>query len=78
MQVQTYEQRILIPDEGKYLYNKKAQTVSTKVYLGINADASEWGEIDEETKLALEAEWERETELEAQTESVSQETLEIC
>lgn len=58
MKVETYEQRILTPEEGKYLYNESAKVISDKVYLGKEADASEWVEITEEEKDALEREWE--------------------
>lgn len=58
MKVETYEQRILTPEEGKYLYNESAKVISDKVYLGKEADASEWVEITTEEKEALEAEWE--------------------
>jgi hypothetical protein len=54
MELKTYEQRILIPDEGKYLYNENAQVISDKVYLGINADETEWIEITEEEKQEIE------------------------
>lgn len=37
--------RILEPSEGKWLYN--GETCSDKVYLGKNADASVWTEVDE-------------------------------
>lgn len=37
--------RILEPSEGKWLYN--GETCSDKVYLGKNADASAWTEVDE-------------------------------
>ncbi len=60
MQIQTYEQRILIPEEGHFLYNANAKSISEKVFLGINADASEWIEITKEEKERLEAEWESE------------------
>lgn len=62
MKIQTYEQRILIPEDGKYLYNESAKVISDKVYLGKEADASEWVEITQEEKEALEREWEEETE----------------
>lgn len=60
MTVQTYEQRILIPEESKWLYNESAKVISDKVYLGKDADASEWVEITQEEKEALEKEWEEE------------------
>ena len=58
MKVETYEQRILIPEHGKYLYNESARVISDKVYLGKEADASEWVEVTQEEKEALEREWE--------------------
>lgn len=60
MQIQTYEQRVLIPDEGMYLYSEKDKVISDKVFLGVEADASAWVEIDEAEKNRLEAEWEAE------------------
>lgn len=62
MKVETYEQRILTPEEGKYLYNESAKVISDKVYLGKEADASEWVEITSEEKEALEREWEEDRE----------------
>lgn len=62
MKVETYEQRVLIAEEGKYLYNASAKTIGTKAYLGKEADASEWVEITTEEKDALEKEWEEATE----------------
>lgn len=64
MQVQTYEQRILIPDTNKWLCNANAKVISDKVYLGKDADAGEWVEITESEKLTLEVEWEKELETE--------------
>ena len=58
MKVQTYEQRILISDTDKWLYNANAKVISDKVYLGKETDASEWVEITSEEKEALEKEWE--------------------
>ena len=54
MQIETYEQRILIPEEGKWLYSATADVVSDKVYLGKEADASEWVEITEDEKRKIE------------------------
>lgn len=50
-------QRILTPDNDMWLYNKNAQVISQKVYLGINAPESDWTEITEAEKLQLEAQW---------------------
>lgn len=58
MTIQTYEQRVLIPEAGHWLYNKEAQVITDKVYLGKNANAGEWIEIAEEEKQTLEKEWE--------------------
>ena len=49
--------RILEPKEGNYLFNAKENVISDKVYLGIEADESEWAEITEAEKERLEAEW---------------------
>ena len=62
MTVQTYEQRILIPEENKWLYNESAKVISDKVYLGKDADANEWVEITQEEKEAIESQQEQETE----------------
>lgn len=62
MEIKTYEQRILIADENKYLYNENAQVISDKVYLGINADENEWVEITEEEKEEIEKELYKEIE----------------
>ena len=58
MQIEVYEQRILIPEDGKWLYNATDKVVSDKVYLGKEADATVWTEINEEEKQKIEAEYE--------------------
>lgn len=58
MKVQTYEQRILIPEEGHLLCNHEAKVVSDKVYLGINANAEEWVEITISEAEELQKKWE--------------------
>ena len=60
-------ERILTPDNGMWLYNEQAQVISGKVYLGIEADESEWVEITSEEKVKLEALW---NEDEATTEDL--------
>lgn len=63
MTIQSYEQRVLIPENGKFLYNAEARAISdTEVYLGINANADDWKEITAEDKARIEAEWESEAE----------------
>lgn len=64
MKIQTYEQRILIPEDGKLLVNHNAKVASDKVFLGINADASEWIEVTAEEAEALQKQWEAEMEVE--------------
>ena len=59
MQMQTYEQRVLIPDTNKWLYNATDNVISDKVWLGKEADASLWVEITEEEKQKIEAEIEK-------------------
>jgi len=60
MKESIHEIRVLTPDEGKYLCNHEAKSISDKVYLGKEADASVWVEITAEDKKALEAKWEAE------------------
>ena len=60
-------QRPLIPDEGNWLYNEKEKIITDLVYLGIEADESEWIEISSEEKARLEALWNEE---EATTEDL--------
>lgn len=64
MTVQTYEQRILIPEEGYFLVNHTAKTISDKVYLGINADAAEWIEITAEEAEIIQAQWDEDANIE--------------
>lgn len=66
MKIETYEQRILIPDEGHWLYNAEAQVISDKVYLGKNADALAWVEITDAEKEVIEKEWENDGDIESQ------------
>lgn len=54
MKIETYEQRILSPDEGKWLYNADEGVISEKVYLGKEADASAWVEITDAKKQEIE------------------------
>ena len=63
MIIERFEQRILKATEGHWLYNQKADSIVNIVYLGKEADASEWVEItDEEYTEILKA---KETEEEA-------------
>lgn len=58
MKIETGKFKIITPDDGKWLCNKTARTFSRKVYLGVNADTSQWTEVEEVEKQRLEAEWE--------------------
>lgn len=60
MKMQSYEQRFLIPDEGKLLCNYKEKIISEQVFLAKEDDGSDWTEIDAEDKVRLEAECEAE------------------
>lgn len=64
MTVQTYEQRILIPEECHFLVNHTAKTISDKVYLGINADAAEWIEITADEAEVIQAQWDEDANTE--------------
>lgn len=56
MRKEVYNQRILIADNNKYLYNEKDNIISDKVYLGINANETDWVEITEEQKQQIDVE----------------------
>lgn len=60
MKIQSYEQRILLPDEGKLLCNYKDKIISERVFLAKEDDGSNWTEIDAVDKERLEDEWEAE------------------
>lgn len=53
-------QRVITPSDNKWLLNAKDKVTSDKVYLGKNADESQWTEIDIDEKQRLETEWENE------------------
>lgn len=65
MKVQTYEQRILIADEGKTLCNHKEKMISPdgKTFLAINGKEEDWTEISWEEAEALQKQWEAEAEI---------------
>lgn len=50
-------QRVLTPDTNMWLYNESQRVISDKVYLGVQADESEWTEITDDRKQELEALW---------------------
>lgn len=62
MKIENVNIRVLIPSEGLWLYNAKDKAISDKVYLGVEADETEWTEISLEEKVRLEALWAEEQE----------------
>ena len=50
-------QRVLTPDTNMWLCNESQRVISDKVYLGVEADASDWTEITDDRKQELEALW---------------------
>lgn len=65
MRIETYQQRVLIADEGKTFCNFKEKSISPngKTFLAVNADASDWVEITLEEAEALKKQWEAEMEV---------------
>jgi hypothetical protein len=49
--------RPVVPRDGMWLYNESQRVISDLVYLGVEADSSEWTEITDERKQELEAMW---------------------
>ena len=58
MRIETIKgQRVLAPESGMWLYNSTAKAISDLVYLGVEADETEWQEITDARKQELEALW---------------------
>ena len=62
MTTATMKIKVLYPSENHYLYNAEAKTISDKVFLGKDANESDWQEITLSEKERLEEEWEKEAE----------------
>jgi hypothetical protein len=60
LKIETYEQKIAVADEGKWLYNTDAKVFATRVRLGKNADPKDWVEITESEKQEIEEKLEQE------------------
>ena len=62
MRIETYQQRVLIADEGKTFCNYKEKSISPngKTFLAVNANAEDWVEITIEEAEALQKQWEEE------------------
>ena len=58
-------QRVLTPDENMWLYNESQRVISDKVYLGVEADESDWIEITDAEKEVIEKEWEIDGDIES-------------
>ena len=56
----TMKIKVLYPSENHFLYNAEARTISNKVFLGKDANESDWQEITLSEKERLEEEWEKE------------------
>ena len=50
-------QRVLTPSDGMWLYNEKEKIISDLVFLGVEANESDWVEITSEEKSKLEDFW---------------------
>lgn len=60
MTTKIMEIKVLYPSENHYLYNAEAKTTTDKVFLGKDANKSDWQEITLNEKERLEEEWEKE------------------
>ena len=60
MTTETMKIKVLYPSENHFLYNAEARTISNKVFLGKDANESDWQEITLSEKERLEEEWEKE------------------
>ena len=60
MTTETMKIKVLYPSENHFLYNAEAKTISDKVFLGKDANESDWQEITLSEKEILEEEWEKE------------------
>lgn len=60
MTTETMRIKVLYPSENHFLYNAEARTISDKVFLGKDANESDWQEITLGEKKRLEEEWEKE------------------
>ena len=62
MTTETMKIKVLYPSENYFLYNAEAKIISDKVFLGKEANESDWQEITADEKEALEKEWRKEAE----------------
>ena len=60
MTTETMKIKVLYPSENHFLYNAEAKTISDKVFLGKDANESDWEEITLNEKERLEEKWEKE------------------
>lgn len=57
MNIENGKFKVITPADGMWLCNRNAKTFSQKVYMALDADHSEWEEVTEEEKIALETKW---------------------
>ena len=69
MEIKNKSYKVVIPSEGKWLYNESERTISDKVYMPEDADVSVWIEISDAKKQELEAQWQEEIEAEMEGQS---------
>lgn len=62
MTTETMRIKVLYPSENHFLYNAEARTISDKVFLGKDANESDWQEITLSEKESLEEKWKKEVE----------------
>lgn len=62
MTTETMKIKVLYPSENHFLYNAEAKTISNKVFLGKDANESDWQEITLSEKERLKEKWKKEVE----------------
>ena len=63
MKIITYEQRVLVPAENKWLYNKKEGKFSLKLFLAVDDTEEGWTDITEEEKIEIERKQQEEIDI---------------
>ena len=72
MEIKNKSYKMVTPSEGKWLYNKRENIISDKVYMPDGADVSVWQEITDAKKQELEAQWQAEMEAEMEVGDVTE------
>ena len=71
MEIKNKTYKVVIPSEGKWLYNERENIISDKVYMPDGADVSVLQEITDAKKQELEAQWQAEMEAEMEVGDVT-------